>query len=97
MFSITFAAIENREGYFQKSILDKGFDYLHLPFMHTFSFLNKNFITLIMVDTNKVFCYKIEHSELNRCQNFTCENTVKLVYNDHPRDPKFVAVVERSS
>ncbi len=25
------------------------------------------------------------------------ESTVKLVYNDHPRDPKFVAVVDRCS
>jgi len=24
-------------------------------------------------------------------------NTVKLVYNDHPRDPEFVAVVDRWS
>ena len=25
------------------------------------------------------------------------QNTVKLVYNDHPRDPKIVAVVDRWS
>ncbi len=29
------------------------------------------------------------------CNEFAC--TVKLVYNDHPRDPKFVAVVDRWS
>ncbi len=23
------------------------------------------------------------------------ENTVKLVYNEHPRDPEFVAVIDR--
>ncbi len=29
--------------------------------------------------------------------NAEIEYTVKLVYNDHPRDPKFVAVVVRWS
>ncbi len=27
----------------------------------------------------------------------TISNTIKLLYNDHPRDPKFVAVVDRWS
>ena len=29
--------------------------------------------------------------------NLSKVNTVKPVYNDHPRDPKFVAVVDRRS
>ena len=39
----------------------------------------------------------VQSSSLLRIPRFSNACTVKPVYNDHPRDPEFVAVVERWS
>jgi len=49
------------------------------------------------------FGYSFKSSPLSKNQTFLCcfqlifEYTVKPVYNDHPRETKFVAVVDRWS